>query len=157
MRQIGMTAVLVLIAGTLGFALRGCTLFNPPNTLVSLSPDDRWRVTLIERRLDVDRNFQLRLEDVKTGKVRVIFRSPDEGFPVGSERIVWSADGSRFLLLGRHFYKADATRLSSGEQLYLMMDLQSGKISCNGHQQSDYPAFSIDDVRATTWVGWSPE
>jgi len=115
------------------------------------------RVTLRERRLDIDRNFDLLLEDVKTGRSRIIFRSPDEGRPVGSERIIWSVDGSRFLLLGRHFYAADATRLKTGEQPYLMMDVPSGKIWCNASQQSEFSAFTIDNLRMISWVGWTPD
>jgi hypothetical protein len=122
-----------------------------------MSPDDKLRVALIEHRLSVDRNFHLRLDGVETGQSRVIFRSPDEGRPIGSERIVWSADSSRFLLLGRHFYQADAARLPTGEQPYLMMDVPSGQIWRNASQQSEFPDFTIDDLKLISWTGWSPD
>jgi hypothetical protein len=125
--------------------------------LSSLSPDDSLRLTLLERRLDIDRNFQLTIEDVKSGRTRVIFRSPDEGRPVGSERVIWSADSSRFVLLGRHFYVKESANLSSGEQAYLLMDVPSGRIWCNAEQQSRYPGFEMKDLAATSWLGWTPE
>src|SRR5688500_9258366 len=56
-------------------------------TLVSLSPDEQQRVWLVELPVWMDRNFELRVEDLRTGSTRTLFRSPDEGRPVGSERI----------------------------------------------------------------------
>jgi hypothetical protein len=89
--------------------------------------------------------------------VRTVFRSPDEGRPIGSERIVWSVDGSRFLVLGRHFYGSDAARFPSGEQAYFLMDLPTGKVWCNAGQQTEYPGFGMDVIEEMKWVGWSPE
>jgi hypothetical protein len=155
--KVAIWAAMLLIAAFLGFGIRSCTLFNPQTTVTSLSPDDKWRVTLIERRLDIDRNFQLRLEKVGTEWTRTVFRSPDEGRPIGSERIVWSKDGSRFLLLGRHFYQTDADRLSSGEQPYLMMDVPSGRIWCNAHQQTEFPKFDSDHLGEIEWLEWTPK
>jgi hypothetical protein len=157
MHRLAIHVTILLLASSAGYGIRGCTLFNPSVTLTCLSPDDKIRVTLVERRLDIDRNFHLRLEDVKTGNVKVIFRSPDEGRPVGSERIIWSVDSTRFVLLGRHFYQADAERLSTGEQPYLMIDVFSGRTWCNAHQQSDYAGFSVDDLKRVSWFGWTPD
>jgi hypothetical protein len=148
---------IVLIAFSTGFGIRGSLLFNQPNTLVSLSPDDQWRVALVERNQFIDRNFDLLLEYVNASRSRTVSRLPDEGRPIGSERIIWSADNSRFLLLGRHFYQADAARMKNGEQPYLMMDIPSGRIWCNASQQSEFPAFTIDDLKLISWVGWNPD
>lgn len=150
-------AATILIVGFIGFAIRGCGLFFPPTTLNSLSPDDTHRVTLVERWLYIDRNFDLRLENLTTGHTRTVFRSPDEGHPVGSERIVWSANSSRFVVLGRHFYIADSGKLASGEQAYLMMDVKAGKIWCNAEQQTEFPGFGLDDLTSISWYGWTPE
>jgi hypothetical protein len=57
------------------------------------------RVILVERPTFIARNFEVWLENIDSGRERTVFRSPDAGRPVGSERIVWSVDGSRFLLL----------------------------------------------------------
>jgi hypothetical protein len=147
----------VLLAAAAGFTLRGCPIFERPVTLTSLSPDDRWRVVLVERPAWIDRNFTVRLEDIDTGSSRVVFRSPDEGGPVGSERVVWSADGSKFLLLGRYFVTDDAGQLPTGEQAYLLMDVRSGQIWCNSPQQSQFPNFDIKELHAIKWLGWSAD
>jgi len=57
-------------------------------TLTSLSPDDAVRVNVVELPHFVDRNFDLRLEKFvnRAGKAEVVFTSPDEGAPPGSER-----------------------------------------------------------------------
>jgi len=125
-------------------------------TLTCLSPDDAVRVSVVERPSLLDRNFELRLEHFGQGpgKAAVVFVSPDEGRPEGSERIVWSADGSRFLLLGRHFYaKAAAPRLGAdrSEVAYLMYDLPTGRLWCNAEQQPSHPPFTWDDVRSVQW------
>ena len=145
------------VAASVGFALGGCLLVRPPVTLTSLSPDDRFRVTLVERSAVLDRNFDVRLDDRRDGTRRTVFRSPDEGFPPGSERVVWAADGSRFLLLGRHFHVTDAAGLPSGELAYLMADVHSGRVWCNATQQAEHPGFTVADLRAVRWLGWHPD
>jgi len=153
----GAAFVVILSAGAvLGFGLRSCSLIYPQTTVTSLSPDDQWRVALVERRHDIDRNFDLRLEAVETGRTRIIFRSPDEGRPISSERFVWSQDGTRFLLLGRHFYQCDSAKSPSGEQAYLMMDLSTDEIWCNAGQQSRFPKFGPEEIRAINWIDWTP-
>ena len=116
MLRAAMKIAALLCAGVMGFGLRGCILFNHQTTVTSLSPNENYRVTLVERRLDIDRNFELKLENLASHTITTVFHSPDEGRPIGSERIVWSVDDSRFLLLGRHFYATDASQLPSGEQ-----------------------------------------
>lgn len=149
-------ALMLLVAGA-GFAVRGCSAFQRPVTVTSLSPDDAHRVAVVELPAFFDRNFEVRLEEVGSGQVRTVFRSPDEGRPVGSERVVWSADGARFLLLGRHFYITDAGKLPSGEQAYLFMDVRSGQVWCNASQQSLYAGFGAPELRAVRWLGWAPD
>ena len=147
--------VLVAAAAAGGYALRGSAIFIRPVTLTSLSPDDALRVALIELPR-FDRNFELRLQDVRTGTTRTVCESPDEGRPVGSERIVWSTDSSRFLLLGRRFRVRPPGILSHGEQAYLMMDVRSGQLWCNATQQSAHPGFGIAELRVVRWLGWTP-
>ncbi len=152
MRKAGVRVAVLFLAAAAGFALA----FERSVTVNSLSPDDALRVVLVEWSSYFDRNFEVRLEEVSTRRARVVFRSPDEGRPVGSERVVWSTDGSRFLLLGRHFFVTDRGRLSTGEQAYLMMDVRSGQVWCNASQQSRYPGFTVEELRAVRWQGWEP-
>ena len=155
--------VVVFAAGMLAGVVGVCTawfLQSPHGpervTLTSLSPDDAVRASVVERPTFLDRNFELRLEHLgrEPRKAAVIFVSPDEGRPEGSERIVWSADGSRFLLLGRHFYaNAAAPRFGAdrGEVAYLMYDLPTGRLWCNAKQQRSHPPFTWDDLRSVQW------
>jgi hypothetical protein len=117
-------------------------------TLVSPSPDDKTRVRRVELPHLIDRNFELRIENVDApGNVRAVFRSPDEGRPEGSERVLWSGDGRKFILLGRHFYVESSAALPSGEQLYLLFDLDTGELRCNA-TQSNAPRVTLDQARA---------
>ena len=120
-------------------------------TLTSLSPDDHLRVRLVEVSSGrIDRNFELRLEDLAGRATKTLFRSPDEGMPEGSERIVWASDGSRFVLVGRHFFLRDGPHLATGESLYLMYNVETGGLWCNS-PQSKLPPFSLRDLEGTRW------
>lgn len=130
--------------------LAGVTLYRTfiyeSVTLKSLSPDDQWLVTLVERPRFIDRNFELRLKDESSYTETRIFTSPDEGLHVGSERILWSPDSTQFVLLGRHFITDGRGALPNGEVLYLLYDLDSGELKCNAHQQSVYEPFDLSDI-----------
>jgi len=125
------------------------TGFGERVTVASLSPDEGKRAWVVELPRFVDRNFDIRIEDLETGDLETVFTSPDEGRPVGSERIVWATDSSRFLLLGRHFYVLPEGRLSTGESLYLLYDLRTGELWSNAAQQTEYPAFRQEDLTGT--------
>jgi hypothetical protein len=143
--------LLMLLVGVLG-GLFGPRLFTQESTtLVSLSTDDQLRVHLVERRgfMTIDRNFEVRLERLTDRSVVTLFRSPDEGRPEGSERVVWSPDGKQFVLVGRHFFVREGVQLPTGESLYLLYDVPSGKLCCNSRQQTDYPGFGLAEV---TWL-----
>ena len=129
-------------------------------TLTSLSPDETVRVTLVELPHLLDRNFELRLDSAHRGgrERTIIFRSPDEDRPEGTERVVWAVDGSRFLLVGRHFHvNAHAPRVPAGtsEVAYLMYELPTGRLWCNSAQQTTHPTFTWDDLKVVRWQdGW---
>jgi hypothetical protein len=96
----------------------------------------------------IDRNFELRIENLeKPGVMRTVFRSPDEGRPEGSERVLWSGDGRRFVLVGRHFHVEPSAVLPGGEQVYLYYNVDTGETRCNG-TQSDLPRVTIETLRA---------
>jgi hypothetical protein len=117
--------------------------------LVSLSPDDKWQVRLIDRNPFLDRNFDVELVDLSDYSVATIFHTPDEGRPIGSERIVWSPDSSKFVLLGRHFnYCRESARLPTGEIAYLLYDMKSRTLRCNSEQQT-MPPFKVEEL---DWV-----
>ena len=151
---IGSAWVLLLIA--IGFVAGHAWGRRQSVTLISLSPDDRSRVHLIETNGWIDRNFQLRLERLDGrligGPIETLFPSPDEDIPIGSERILWSPDSRRFVLVGRHFLTRDGTPRMGGESLYLLFDLESGKLWCNASQQSG-PGYPTFEARDAAWAG----
>jgi hypothetical protein len=98
-----------------------------------------------------DRNFFLRLSDLGSGNATNIFYSPDEGCPI-DERIIWSRDGSRVLLVGREFCVDVNSILPDGQMLYLLYDLKSGNLKCNSNQQEKYPGFNRKDLEAIDWM-----
>jgi len=127
----------------------GCARQNV--SLSSSSPDGRLRVDVVEQDHWLDRNFQLRLRRVAEKSSRTIFESPDEGRPIGTERIIWSRDSSRFVLVGRHFFVPETAKLTNGEAIYLLFDVASGKLRCNSQQQTNYPSFTREDMKGTNW------
>lgn len=120
-------------------------------SLSSTSPNRRARAEIVEITGRLDRNFFLRLTDVQSGVATNVFYSPDEGRP-STERIIWSRDSSRLLLLGREFLVEEQGRLPAGEQLYLLYDITSGELKCNASQQDQYGRFSRVDLVRIDWT-----
>lgn len=127
-------------------------------TLTRLSPDETLRASLVEPGWrGLDRNFQLRLEDRARGTTTTIFRSPDEGDPSGTERLIWSKDGTKLLLVGRHFFVQDDLFLDNGDQAYLLYDLREKRAWLNAHELPDAPRLTagmLDRVEFTEPVRW---
>ena len=120
--------------------------FRGETTTSLLSPDEKLRAVLVEcSPRFIDRNFRVYLESTDSGALREIFLSPDEGAPIGSERFLWSRDGKRLLLLGRHFLVEKESQLQNGEMLYLMYDVVSGRLWCNARQLGG-PRFGSDEI-----------
>lgn len=125
-------------------------------TAVAPSPDRAYRVELLDHQgALIDRNFDVVLEDLTTGQRVVIFKSPDEGQPIGTERFIWSDDSSQFLLVGRHFYTVPSDKLTSGETLYLHYDLTRGELKCNA-DMSSLPRFSGADLGRFSSLSFVP-
>lgn len=141
-------------AGVFGLlCVNGCSSEEPTDSvsLTSRSPDGRYLVEIVELQGRLDRNFVLRLSDNRSGNSTEIFESPDEGCPPGTERIVWSVDGSKLLLMGENFYSLTAGREEKEEKLYLLYDLSSGEMKCNATQQNQYAGFDESDLKAIEW------
>jgi hypothetical protein len=131
-------AVVMLAMGVLPW-------FADTTTTQSLSPDEGYRITLVEIKpntpLRIDRNFKLLLatldtEDKRETNKDTLFRSPDEGKPIGSERFVWSRDSTYVLLVGKHFFVAGDLAVGNGEQAYFLYHLPSKRSWCNSKQAS---------------------
>ena len=116
------------------------------------SADESKRAVLVEKRSFIDRNFEIRLERWGLGGATnrtIIFSSPDEGRPVGTERFLWSRDGRKLLLVGKHFFTARDARLPTGEYLYFLHDVSTGEIRGNSGR---YPRFGLSDIAEIDFV-----
>ena len=58
----------------------------------------------------------------------ILYHSPDEGTPYGTERLIWSRDGTKLLLVGRHFFVKDDLFLDNGDQLYFLYVGRIGQV-----------------------------
>ncbi len=115
-------------------------------TLISLSPNNKSRILLVEPPNFIDRNFEVRLQHQGEKGYTKIFRSPDVFKPVGSERILWTADGSKFALFGRHFFSDEFPKnfkTEKGDILYFVYDLNTEKLYCH---LSDLPIYNCSPI-----------
>lgn len=126
----------------------GCTKVS----LRSRSADGKVEVEMLENGVGLDRNFRLRLRDLSTGAKTIIFLSPDEGRPSGTERIIWTRDGGQFLLIGRHLFVNAEAAMANGDRLYLWYDVKTKRLCCNARQQTQYPIFSPSEVASQEWA-----
>lgn len=127
-------------------------------TINSLSPNEHYRVKLIEVKTDfsrVGRNFRITIEhlNINQNLPIVIFNSPDEGLPIGTEEIIWSKDSSKFLIIGNYFITKEKDTLQSGKLLYLLYNLNTKQVNCNALQQNKYPTFKLNNIKGISWSG----
>jgi hypothetical protein len=120
-----------------------------PGVVSDVSPDGRYRAKVVEIGgfYKADRNFEVVLTDVRDGSDTIVFTSPDEGRPAGTERFVWNAGGESFALLGRHFFTEDDYRFANGECLYLVYRIPTRDLWCNATQAKS-PRLSLWDAGA---------
>ena len=120
-----------------------CSAVRDRTTVSSLSPDDSVRARLVETfPRFIDRNFKVRLEFLDREATLTIFTSPDEGMPEGSERFIWSKDGTMLLLVGRHFIHAPGPLLETGEDAYFLYHVPSRRGWCASKQQRVWPPLT---------------
>ena len=124
-------------------------------TTTALSPNEELQAVLVEPfdKIAFDRNFVIKIG--KSGRnldeLESVFRSPDEGRPIGSERLIWSKDSQYLLLVGRKFFAhEDAPRIKSGETLYLLIHVPSKRQWCNS-RQGKFERFGFNDLASITF------
>ena len=114
----------------------------------AISPDATTTAELFELPQFVDRNFQVRLKTYRWKFIpsrRVVFQSPDEGAPPGTERLIWSRDGRYLLLVGKKVFPRKRECLSTGELLYLLYDNQKGIVSSSGLSLADLSGIDFTE------------
>lgn len=153
-------AVVAAVASGITWAItRSRVYFAAERVTTSrLSPDELFRASLVELHSNnqLDRNVSIRLEDIKnlgiSPPIILLPTSPNEGFPAGTERFIWSRDGSRFLLVGRHFFvRADLT-LTTGEQVYFLHDRAANRSYLNSAKTEALPGLTADLILASEYT-----
>ncbi len=151
-RRLATWALVVAASAALG---AGATLglqhlLGPRTTTTRLSPDETTRARLVEvpSRDPTGRNLLVRLEHLETGRTTDLTPGRDDkGRPEGTERLIWSKDGTYLLLVGRHFYVRDDLFLDNGDQAYFLHHLPTGRGWINSAEPSDLPPLRAEQVR----------
>ena len=140
------TVAVVLGGGCLLLALFTNWATREQVTTSRLSPDEMWRIWLVDISHGfVARNFSIRLERLATHEVvKLVRSSADEGRPAGTERFVWSKDGTSVLLVGRHFFVREDLMLAGGDQAYFLHDLKAGRSWINSEADTSFPPLTAD-------------
>jgi hypothetical protein len=145
-RRSNAIALAVIGALTLAFFLSLVWLMSISEVTASaMSPDGRMRAEVVDRSFPrIDRNLRIRIVDDK-GDAQVVFTSNDEPRSgIGQDRLLWSSDGQRLLLVGKKFWVREGVELTAGEFLYVLYDLPSGKVWCNSDH--DGPPFGLEEL-----------
>lgn len=123
-------------------------------TATRISPDETLRALVVETSpaWATDRMVQIRLESLVAGTTTLLFHSPDEGNPAGTERLIWSRDGTILLVVGRHFFVKDDLFLDNGDQLYFLHHVPSGRSWSNAAGESKLPPLKADQVRGVEFT-----
>jgi hypothetical protein len=162
MRWVKLVLVTGIAAGIGSFAgMMICWLKSAETvTTTRLSPDETLRVRLIETSPSAnDRTFMLQLESLVEGTKTQIYKSPDEGRPEGTERLIWSKDGKWFLLVGRHFFVKEDLFLDNGDQIYFLCHVPSKKAWVNSDQPEGLPSLTaarIEGIEFTEPIRLKP-
>ena len=126
-------------------ALVACVENSTKVTYTSNSPSGRYRVEILENVHSMDRNFRLFLTDTHSNNIpKLLFISPDESRPP-SERAIWSKKEDSFLLVSSNVLVDSSLRIFSGENLYLLYNLNTARLWCNA-AQSERDRFTSADV-----------
>ena len=153
-------AVAFLLTGLLGYGLAVASRWiegGRETTVTRLSPDETIRARLVETSpsWSTDRNFRVQLDSLIEGTTTVLYASPGEGRPEGTERLIWSKDGAWLLLVGRHFFVKEDLYLDNGDQAYFLYHMPSGKAWLNSAGSDRLPALkarAIDAIEFTVPV-----
>lgn len=121
--------------------------------LTSHSPAGTAVVDVVERGTLTGRRIELLLDyhGREGWRRKTVYKSPPEPAGSGGERVVWAADGSKFVLVGRGFDVPRGLDLPDGTALYLLCDVASGRCWCNSRDQSTFAPFDWRDLKDTDW------
>ena len=143
--------LIALGAGAGGFALGlWVASFGHRTTTSLMSPDETMRVRLVDFGPEhkLDRNFTIKLERRATGAVETVYQSNDEpgNGHEGSERFLWSKDGTKILLVGRHLDVREDLFLDNGDQAYWLYDVRLGQTWSNSALRPSLDPLTADQL-----------
>ena len=155
---VGALTVAVLIGFLLGFGSRSnWSLFGEGEfrtTITRLSPDEKARASLAGTAWPSQpyRMVQIQLEAPLGSDPRTLFTSGEQGLPAGTERLIWSRDGTWLLVVGRHFFVHADLFLDNGDQLFFLHHLPSGRSWSNETGEKNIPLLTAEQVRGVEWT-----
>jgi hypothetical protein len=135
---VGFCAICAVFSFCVGFTTG--RLSQNSVTTSMLSPNLLLTIKLVETNTFIDRRFSVIVEGID--KKNVIYTSPDELNPPGTEQFIWSVDSNYVLLIGRRFAACD-TFDSRGNQIYLLYSYSDDKIWCCS-KQKNYEPINLD-------------
>ena len=144
-------ALIAIGAGAGGFALGlWVASFGHRTTTSLMSPDETMRVRLVDfgPEFKLDRNFTIKLERRATGMVETVYHSYDEpgNGHEGSERFLWSKDGTKVLLVSRHLDVREDLFLDNGDQAYWLYDVAIGQTWSNSALRRDLDPLTAEQL-----------
>jgi hypothetical protein len=116
---------------------------------VSDSPNGRYRIAVYEMHAGIDRNFDVTLLNRQNGEKQTIYVSNDQPPSIQRERLVWSRDSTKVVLLGDRYWVDSGSELPSGEIVFLMYDLPTQQLYCNADYENDrerIPAAKVIEI-----------
>ncbi|HNH82830.1 MAG TPA: hypothetical protein PL157_10700 [Acidobacteriota bacterium] len=115
-----------------------------------LSPAGHWRAKLVDYK-QADHKIEIKLEDTTHHQPAKMIYAVDELPSFANERILWSKDETKLLVVGRGCsVPNDCSKLATGEGLYLLYDIPTGTTRCNIRHSTT--AFNYADVAQYEFV-----
>lgn len=115
-----------------------------------VSPDQKY-VASFKELPGFDRSFQVLVAgNNSTSLPKIVYTSPDEGRPVGTERFIWTTNSEAFLLVGSHFFTRTNLKTKNGQSIYLFYNVVSGELRSNA-SQNVLPGIDAAELRKLFW------
>ena len=147
---LGALAATGLIGFLLGFGSQ--SLFGEGEfrtTITRLTPDEKARALLAGTDWPSQpyRIVVIRLEAPLGQEPRTLYKSREQGLPAGTERLIWSRDGTWLLVVGRHFFVNEDLFLENGDQLFFLHHQPTGRSWSNETGEKDVPPLTPEQIQ----------
>jgi hypothetical protein len=147
------------VAGLVGFLLGrwSPTFFGQGEfrtTITRLSPDETALAELAGTAWPSQpyRIVVIQLQAPLGNDPRTLYTSREQGLPAGTERLIWSRDGTMLLVVGRHFFVKEDLFLDNGDQLFFLHHLPSGRSWSNETGEDKVPPLTAEQVKGVEFT-----